>query len=153
MRKVLLLNASYEVIDVISWQKALTLVFKGRARAEDHHDNLHIRTVKKRYKLPSVVVLLKYIFLPHRKGITLNKKNLYLRDKGKCQYCDRKLSKNEATIDHVVPQKYGGKSKWENVVLSCGKCNSKKGHKTLKQAGLELKKKPEKPKKNSFYLI
>jgi 5-methylcytosine-specific restriction endonuclease McrA len=85
------------------------------------------------------------------KGFT--RLNIYLRDKGTCQYCGKKFPKAELSLDHVIPRAYGGKSTWENIVCSCATCNHIKGGRTPREAGMKLLNKPKKPNWTPFYRI
>ncbi len=93
--------------------------------------------------MPSVIV---YISTKRHKFKTIrySKRNIWIRDEGCCQYCDTFIPK-EYTVDHVIPRTKGGKTVFDNVVLSCFKCNQKKGDKTPREANLVLKKIPVKP--------
>ena len=143
MDSTLLLNASYEPIRVISWKKAVTLFFLEKVEVVETYER-EIRSVHIAIKMPAVVRLLSYVTIKRKKP-PLSKMNLMARDHNSCQYCNVKLSYKDATVDHVLPRSKGGTTHWENVVLSCNTCNRKKGSKTLKQAGLKLKKPPVQP--------
>ena len=139
MKPVLVLDASYRPIKQVSWKKAMILYFQEK-----------IEVVK--FKVPAVVRLINYIFkLPW--GVKLTRTNLFIRDHGKCQYCEKKLNKTRFTIDHIIPRSKGGKTSWENLVACCAKCNTYKGDKSLKEADLQLKTKPKQPQKHFFMFI
>ena len=74
--------------------------------------------------------------------------NIYMRDDNTCQYCGRRLPRAELNLDHVVPRSHGGGTSWENVVCSCIPCNLRKANRTPEQAGMELRKRPVRPKWN-----
>lgn len=57
------------------------------------------------------------------------------RDGGSCRYCG---SKENLSIDHIVPRCQGGGDEPENLVVACRSCNSRKGGRTPKQAGMVL---------------
>mgnify|MGYP003139154920 FL=1 len=152
MKSVLVLDSSYRPIKQISWQKAMTLFFQNKIEVIREYEDTWINSPTKKFKLPAVIRLINYIFkLPW--GIKLTRTNIFIRDKGCCQYCDKKLNKSRFTIDHVIPRAKGGKSTWENLVCSCAKCNAQKGDKTLNELGIKLKKKPAQPKNNLFMII
>ena len=65
------------------------------------------------------------------KFIGFSKVNLYIRDLYTCQYCNTPYTKNNLTLDHVLPLSKGGKTQWENIVAACGPCNTRKGNKTV----------------------
>lgn len=143
MLSVLLLNASYEPLKVISWQRAVTMFFSGKVEVVDEYDH-DIRSVSVVIKAPAVVRLLRFIRIG-RKSPPLCRSNVLARDALECQYCGKPLSLKEATLDHVVPRSQGGKTVWENVVCCCPACNRKKGGRTPAEARMHLKLKPAKP--------
>ena len=150
MKPVLVLDASYRPIKQISWQKAMILFFQDKIEVIREYDDTWINSPSKKFKLPSVIRLVNYIFkLPW--GVKLTRTNIFIRDLGKCQYCDKKLSKGRFTIDHVIPRSKGGQTAWENLVTSCSRCNTHKGDSLLKDIDFILKKAPCKPK-NTFFV-
>ncbi|MBW4028154.1 MAG: HNH endonuclease [Acidobacteria bacterium] len=126
---VLVLNASYEPINICGARRALVLVLKGVARTEEEQGStLHAARV--RMPLPSVIRLLEYRRIPHQTR-ALSRKNILLRDRNSCQYCGVVLHANELTLDHVIPRSRGGLSTWENLVACCHACNRRKGNQLL----------------------
>ena len=126
---VLVLNASYEPINICGAKRALVLVLKGVARTEEEQGaTLHASRVK--MPLPSVIRLLEYRRIPHQTR-ALSRKNILLRDRNTCQYCGAILNANEMTLDHVLPRSRGGLSTWENLVACCHDCNRRKGSQLL----------------------
>jgi hypothetical protein len=81
-----------------------------------------------------------------RKVIRFSRENVFARDGFKCQYCIRKLSKSELTLDHVMPLSKGGRKNWENIVTACKPCNQRKGNRTPQQASMNILKAPEEPR-------
>ena len=151
-KDVLLLNASEEVINVIDWTKAVKLLMAGKAIKPYNYEDYHeITTSSGIFKLPTAIVLVEYVRIPYR-NCKLNKKNLFNRDHGMCQYCAKKLSKATLTIDHVLPKSRGGKNSWENMVSCCRGCNIKKKHRTPSEANMKLLSVPGLPHKD-FVLI
>jgi len=140
----LLLNASYEPLRVISWQRAITLSFLGKVEIVDSYQDKQVRSVSLALKMPAVVRLLRYVNLGKRKP-PLSKLNLLARDEYRCQYCSKELNRQTTTVDHVIPRSQGGLTTWENVVISCSPCNRAKGGNTPKQARMKLLKKPVQP--------
>lgn len=140
---VLLLNASYEPLKVISWQRAVSLFFGGKIEVIEEYDH-EIRSVSLAIKAPAVVRLLRYIHVGKRTP-PLSRANILARDNLQCQYCTISLSAKDATLDHVVPRSRGGITSWQNVVCCCKRCNRRKGAQTLKQAGMKLLKEPVQP--------
>lgn len=143
MQSVLLLNASYEPLRVISWQRAVTMVFMGKVEIVEEYDH-QIRSVSIVIKAPAVIRLLQFVKIG-RKSPPLCRTNVLARDNFECQYCGRELSSKEATLDHVVPRSQKGKTSWENIVCCCPPCNRKKGGRTPAEAKMLLRKKPVKP--------
>ena len=143
MEKTLLLNTTYEPLQVISWQKAITLLTLGKVEVVEEYDR-EVHSVSFSIKLPAVVRLLRFVKW-REKPVTLSRRNIYTRDDGTCQYCGAALTQQEITYDHVVPKSQGGQTTWENVVACCVRCNGKKGGRTPKQAGMKLLKTPQRP--------
>lgn len=132
----LLLNASFEPLKVIPWQKAITLCFLGKVEVVEEYDH-QIRSVSLALKMPAVVRLLRFVRLGRRKP-PLSKLNLLARDEFSCQYCCEPLTYRDATLDHVLPRSQGGGTTWQNVVVACHPCNRKKGGRTPEQANMSL---------------
>ncbi|MBN8548494.1 MAG: HNH endonuclease [Deltaproteobacteria bacterium] len=143
MQSVLLLNASYEPLRVISWQRAVTMVFMGKVEIVEEYDH-QIRSVSIVIKAPAVIRLLQFVKIG-RKSPPLCRTNVLARDNFECQYCGKELSTKEATLDHVVPRSQKGKTSWDNIVCCCPQCNRKKGGRTPAEAKMPLRKKPVKP--------
>ncbi len=143
MDTTLLLNASYEPLRVISWQRAISLFFLGKVEVVDVYER-EVRSVTLVMKVPAVVRLLRFVKLGTHKP-PLNKANLLARDFCSCQYCGKLLSAREATVDHIIPRSRGGSTCWENVVVACGSCNRRKGGRTPKEARMVLRCAPIAP--------
>jgi 5-methylcytosine-specific restriction endonuclease McrA len=153
--RCVILNASYEPLSIVSAKRGLVLVIEGKAFISEAHPNGSVRTVTKKYPLPTQVVLKQYVRSrpAMRVPAQLTQKNLFTRDGFTCQYCGRhrkELRANEfLTRDHIVPARRGGKDVWTNVVAACNACNNKKADYTLEEArqycGMELRSKPKKP--------
>lgn len=139
----LMLSQSYEPLQIISWQKAITLLFKGQVEVISEHDGV-LRSTSLVIKIPAVVRLLKHFRRP-RKPVKFSRVNIYARDDYRCQYCQKKCSIAELTYDHVVPRSQGGKTEWTNIASCCGECNSKKGGRTPAQAKMKLRRAPVQP--------
>ncbi len=146
MTDALLLNASFEPLHVVSWQRAIHLLFQGKVEIIEESDQV-VRTVTFSMRLPSVVRLLSFLSLSRRrKVIRFSRENIFLRDRFKCQYCGRQSLRSQLTLDHVVPVVQGGKRSWDNIVASCKPCNQRKGGRTPAQAGICLLSTPMEPK-------
>ena len=139
-RPVLVLNASYEPINICAVRRALVLILKGVAAAEEH-DAGQIHSHRRAIQTPSVIRLLEYRRIPHQTR-ALSRKNILMRDRYTCQYCQRVLPSSELTLDHVVPRSRSGETVWENLVACCHGCNNRKGNRTPEEAGLRLVRAP-----------
>ncbi len=121
---VLVLNASYEPINICGARRALILVLKGVAKTEEEQGAI-LHAARLRIPMPSVIRLLEYRRIPHQTR-ALSRKNILLRDRNSCQYCGVVLPAGELTLDHVLPRSRGGLSTWENLVACCHSCNRQK---------------------------
>ncbi len=137
---VLVLNATYEPINVCAARRAVVLVLKGIARAEESNGHV-LRCSQCHFPLPSVIRLLDYRRIPQRSR-ALSRKNILMRDRNTCQYCGRLASAPELTLDHVVPRSRGGKSTWENLVACCKPCNHQKRDRLPAEAEMTLLRPP-----------
>src|SRR5437879_11432696 len=137
---VLVLNSSYEPINICAARRAIVLVLKGLAMPEEENGHfLHAARITMR--VPSVIRLLEYRRIPHQTR-ALSRKNILLRDRNTCQYCGLVMSSGELTLDHVVPRSRGGSSTWENLVACCHTCHRRKGNQTPAEAGMKLMREP-----------
>jgi 5-methylcytosine-specific restriction endonuclease McrA len=143
--ETLVLSARYEPVARVHWQRAVTLLFMGKVEVIEEYDEHEVRSVTFVMKMPSVVRFLRAV-RGKRKAIKFSRQNVYARDGGKCQYCQRKVSRSEATYDHVVPRAHGGRTTWENIVIACVPCNQTKGGRTPAQAKMHLARAPVRPK-------
>lgn len=149
----LVLNSSYEPLKIVSWQKAVILLYKGKVEVLEEHER-EIRSVSLAIRLPSILRLLKVVRVNEvRKGTKLCRANIYLRDNYTCQYCGGKYDSKDLTLDHVVPVAKGGRKSWDNMVTACVKCNKKKGGKTPKEARMKILKTPKEPRWASTSVI
>ncbi len=139
-RPVLVLNASYEPINICAARRALVLILKGVAAPEEFSPSF-LHSARQALKLPSVIRLLEYRRIPHQTR-ALSRKNILMRDRYTCQYCQRTLPSNELTLDHVQPRSRAGESSWENLVACCHRCNNRKGSRTPEEAGMHLLRAP-----------
>jgi 5-methylcytosine-specific restriction endonuclease McrA len=145
MESTLLLNASFEPLKIIGWQRAITLLFAGKVEViEEYTREVHSITFSVR--LPSILRLLKYVKVRKKHTVKFSRANIYARDKYSCQYCGSAFNSDELTFDHVIPVSRGGAKTWENIVTSCIDCNRKKGGQTPEEAGMHLIHKPTEPK-------
>jgi len=174
---VLVLNKHYMAIRIIGARRAFSLLFRELAEVifveQDKYSNYDfqswceisqfkrnfepdghdwISTVNFHIAVPRIIRLLFYDRLP-RTEVKLNRRNIFARDKNKCQYCGKRQPAGELSLDHVIPRSIGGKAVWENIVCACTNCNAKKGGRTPKEAGLTLIQKPVRPKHNPLVHI
>ena len=139
-RPVLVLNASYEPINVCAARRALVLVLKGIASTEERSRH-SVCSQRLQIQLPSVIRLLEYRRIP-RQTRALTRRNILLRDRYTCQYCLRTVPAGELTMDHVIPRSRSGRTSWENLVACCIPCNNRKGDRTPEEAGMTLARSP-----------
>lgn len=145
MEQVLVLNATFEPLKVVSWQRAMTLWAQNKVEIVETYDR-EIRAVSFTIKLPSVVRLLRYVRSRVRTDyVPFTRANIYARDKFTCQYCWEEHPTEDLTFDHVIPAAQGGRKDWLNIVTACLACNTKKGARTPEEAGMTLRKVPRKP--------
>lgn len=143
-RAALLLNASYEAMRIITWQKAMVLWLSEKVEVIEFHD-LRINSARATFPIPSVIRLKSYISTMAFRRVRYSKQNVYLRDGHVCQYCGKRCSSKELTIDHVIPLSKQGPENWDNVVTACRHCNQRKGNRTPVTAGMPLLREPEAP--------
>jgi 5-methylcytosine-specific restriction endonuclease McrA len=139
-RLTLVLNASYEPINIVVARRAITLVMKGAALVEVSSTYM-IRTARINIPVPSVVRLLVYRRMP-RHNRSVSRKSIMLRDRQTCQYCQQQFMPKALTLDHVVPRSRGGASTLENLVACCYPCNNRKADRTPVEAGMPLLGRP-----------
>jgi 5-methylcytosine-specific restriction endonuclease McrA len=166
---VLVLNKHYTALRVVSARRAFVMLFKRiaeivsveddsycsydfdswrevsqyRAKYErDHHD--WVACVRFELAVPKVIRLLTYDRRP-RRPVRFNRRNIFARDRNRCQYCGRKFPTSELSLDHVLPKSQAGPTNWTNIVCCCVKCNVKKGGRTPKEARMKLISEPAEP--------
>ncbi|RYD32558.1 MAG: HNH endonuclease [Verrucomicrobiaceae bacterium] len=161
---VLVLNRHWQAIDVKTPAEAFSLMATGAAMGLDistgdlrpvpwvewlslpvRSGDLPVRTVRGAVRAPTVLVLTRFGRVPMRR-LRFSLRGLWMRDRGMCQYTGRQLSPGEGNIDHVMPRSRGGRTTWENCVLSHKVVNHKKGNRTPEEAGLRLLRRPEAPR-------
>ena len=140
--QVLVLNASYEPLNVCSDRRAHVLVWKGKAEIVEHHDQ-PLRSAESSFVRPLVIRLLQYVRVPRAVKRRISRRALFARDGWKCVYCG--TSSGRLTLDHVIPRSKGGGSVWENVVTACAPCNLRKGDRLLEEASMSLPHPPRAP--------
>lgn len=148
----LLLNATFEPISILSWQRAMTLLVSGKVEVVDEYDR-EVRSVRLSFRVPSVVRLLRFVKLGRKAtAVQFTRANIYARDDYTCQYCRQRKEPEDLTFDHVVPASAGGTRSWENIVTACVDCNARKGSRTPEEAGMALTRPPVRPRPGPLYL-
>jgi len=144
MNNCIILNADYSFLNVVNWQKAITLVIKGKTEVVKYTEKV-VKNFEKTVvmKIPAVMKLINIIRVIYRNQVPFNKRNVIVRDEFKCAYCG--IKHKSLTVDHVIPVSKGGKSTFENCVAACSKCNTKKGNKLPSETNMYLKRKPFQP--------
>ncbi len=148
MKAVLVLNADYTYLNVISWKRAIKLLIQKKVEVIKYSDRV-ISSFNHHIKVPLVVKLIKFVRSLYKRSVPLSKRNVFIRDEYVCQYCGKSIKKRP-TIDHIVPKSRGGAFEWTNVVTACMRCNQKKGCKLPSEAGMSLIKRPVKPTISEF---
>lgn len=157
---VLVLNNVYQAVQITGVRRAFRLFYAGRARAvapdfrtydfdnwcdlPPGADHETIVTPRREIRIPRVIQLLHFDRVP-RRDVRFTRRNIFFRDRNRCQYCGRIFPQAELNLDHVVPLSRGGLSSWDNVVCACIPCNSKKGNRTPHEAGMHLTRVPKRP--------
>ena len=140
---MLVLNATYEPINVCTVRRATVLLLKDKAEVvEVGTRDLHWATGS--LPRPVVIRLVTYVRIPrdtHKRKIT--RRAVFARDRWTCQYCGHE--RGNLTVDHVIPRSKGGPSTWENIVTCCAPCNRRKGDRLPKQANMVPARAPKAP--------
>ena len=139
MRQVLVLNASYEPLNITTWRRAMVMMIKGKAERLEEDPT---KIIREGTMLPTVIRLRQYVRVPFRE-LPLTRRHILQRDGHCCQYCG--YTGEKLSIDHVIPRSRGGTHSWENVITACLTCNVLKGSRTPKEAKMALKKLPRRP--------
>jgi len=148
----LVLNADYQPLRMLplstwSWQNTVKAVLSGKAVVVDVYPDLYVRAVSLDIPVPSVIALREYAPTGKAKP-AFTRRNVFLRDGYRCQYCSHLFRTTDLSLDHVMPRCLGGKLTWDNTVTCCKKCNGRKGSllpTQLDVVGMELKREPRRP--------
>lgn len=141
--RTLLLTQGYEPLQIISWQRAITLLALDKVEVVHEYDT-EVRAPSLIVRVPSIVRLRK-AFRRFAKPVKFSRVNIYARDGYRCQYCGKKCTTDELTYDHVIPRSKGGRTSWENIVSACYACNRRKANRTPAEAGMKLLAMPVRP--------
>lgn len=139
--RVLVLNADYSPIHIISEKRAIVIVFAEKADVVEVTDKVYHSSYVD-VPVPSVIRLREYKVVPYHRRVALTTRAVLRRDDRVCAYCGGTAT----TVDHVIPRSRGGRNSWENVVACCRRCNSKKADKLLSEIGWHCSIKPYEPK-------
>ncbi len=139
---VLLLNITYEPIGVIALRRAVNLLMANKAELVEVARGRQLRSPSHSQPLPSVLRLRRYVNVP-RRGAHWSRRGVFVRDHYTCQYCGKRLAAREATIDHIIPQwrckQQGTRAHtWSNTVACCARCQTRKGGRSLHDAGMKF---------------
>ncbi len=147
---MLVLNATYEPINVCTVRRAVVLLLKEKAEVVER-GAWKLHSASTTMVRPVVIRLVSYVRIPrdtHRRKIT--RRAVFARDDWTCQYCG---ARSNLTVDHVVPRSKGGPSSWDNIVASCAPCNRRKGNSLPRQAGMNLTRQPGTPSPDVFIQV
>ena len=147
--QVLVLNATYEPINVCSLHRAVNLVLKEKAEVLEESAK-RLRSCHASHARPHVIRLNYVVRVPRFESRKITRRALFARDGFACVYCG---ATGRLTIDHVVPRSRGGGSSWENVVTSCATCNSRKGNRLPAEAQMFPGRAPRPPSPNVFIAV
>lgn len=149
MTRTLVLNVTEQPLTVVSTERALRLLLKGRVDVVSYNGRT-FHSATEEFRAPSVVRVKRFIHVPYKPmAAAVSRKAIFARDSATCQYCGRKAE----NLDHVIPQAKGGKHTWDNLVAACRKCNSRKRDRTPEQAGMKLRKEPREPSGSKFFVF
>jgi 5-methylcytosine-specific restriction endonuclease McrA len=152
MNHVLVLNATYEPLNVVSVRRAVVLLLKEKAEIVEAA-GAWLRSERARLPIPLVIRLVYYVRIPRRFSLPVSRRTVMARDHYACQYCGTQPGKAHLTIDHVLPRSRGGETRWENVVTACGSCNRRKGNRTPDEARMPLPRQPGRPQYLALTLL
>ncbi len=151
-QRVLVLNASYEPMQLISLRRAVILVLQDKAELVEAAQQ-RLRASQVSFAVPLVIRLVRYIRLPRRLKLPCSRRGVLMRDRETCQYCGEMPGRQTLTIDHIMPRSRGGATSWENVVTACRDCNHRKGGRTPEEANMLLLSVPRQPQYVAFALL
>jgi 5-methylcytosine-specific restriction endonuclease McrA len=152
MTQVLVLNATYEPLNVVSVRRAVLLLLKEKAEIVEAA-GAWLRAERIVLPVPLVIRLVCYVRIPHSFALPLTRRTVLARDQYTCQYCGTQPGRAQLTLDHVVPRSRGGETCWENVVAACGPCNRHKGGRTPEEAQMPVLKSPRRPRYLALTLL
>ena len=152
MNHVLVLNATYEPLNVVSVRRAVVLLLKEKAEIVEAA-GAWLRSEQEAVPVPLVIRLVYYVRIPRRFSLPLSRRTVLARDHYACQYCGVQPGRAGLTIDHVIPRSRGGETVWENVITACGSCNRRKGDRTPSEAQMPMMSEPRRPRYLALTLL
>ncbi len=173
--RVLVLNRVWQPVNIVGIRRAVSLLFQDNAQVVNPVDGnfemlsaeewisrsaedppgpgeFSIRSVRLALRVPHILLLREFDRVPIQ-DTKLNRRNVFERDKYRCQYCGGIFPESKLNLDHVIPRDRGGRTSWENLVTSCIECNSRKANRLPHQAGLNLRRQPVRPKHRPFLSV
>jgi hypothetical protein len=131
--QVLVLNASYEPLNITTWKRAMVMVLMGKAEGLEHDRR---RQLRPNLHQPTVIRLRQFVRVPYRQ-MPLSRRNVFQRDNHHCQYCG--TGSEPLSIDHVVPRSRGGADVWETSPppvspATCAKATAPPGKRACRSA-------------------
>jgi 5-methylcytosine-specific restriction endonuclease McrA len=150
--QVLVLNATYEPLNVVSMRRAVVLLLKEKAEIVEAAQ-AWLRSERLVLAVPLVIRLVYYVRIPRHFSLPLSRRTVLARDHYTCQYCGAQPGKANLTVDHIVPRSKGGDTCWENVTTACGPCNRRKGNRTPDEVGMPLQRQPRHPRYLAITLL
>lgn len=150
---VLLLNASYEPLDIISLRRAVSLMVRGRVEPASE-EAVEIHAASSTWRIPVVIRLRYYVNVP-RRGVSWSREAVLRRDRYTCAYCGirlgdvrhgKVLNRSDFSVDHILPVSRGGKNSWGNTVCACAVCNQRKANRLPHEANMKLLWEPKTPR-------
>ena len=151
MERCVILNGDYTFLNIVSWKRAICLMIKQKAEVLKYSDKVLVNCEGKVItKIPIVMKLIKIIRMIYKNRVPFSKKNVLIRDKFRCGYCG---SRQQLTVDHVIPASQGGKTTFENCITACRSCNNKKGRRTPSEAKMYLSHQPYAPTISEFIAL
>lgn len=144
-----MLNASYEALSIVPVRRAVVLLLNGKAEVVEAEADAEWRSERLAVPVPCVIRLRRFVQVPYARRVPLTRRAVFARDSGRCQYCARAAE----NLDHVLPRSRGGTHTWENVVACCRRCNTHKGNRSPREAGLSLLRRPRAPRRDGWVTI
>lgn len=143
--RTLVLNAGYEPLAVVPFRRAVVLVLAGKATVVAQA-GAPIVGGSIALPRPSVIILARYVRVPHSRTVPVSRRGVLRRDAHRCAYC----GSHATTVDHVLPRSRGGPQTWENLVACCLRCNNLKGSRTPEEKGWTLRMVPHAPRGSAW---